>query len=59
MFITNSNFSLLMCSFHYEFERIYFPYCGFNDILTKIISLGEALFLDFQIGRFEGGGVYR
>ena len=59
MFIINANFSLIMCSFHYEFRRIYFQYCGFNDILTKIISLGEVIFPDFQIGRFEGGGVLR
>ena len=41
-----------MRSFYYEFRRIY---CGFNYILTKIISLGEVVFPYFQIGRFEGG----
>ena len=56
MFIINANFSLIIYSFHYESKRIYFQYCGFNDISTKIISLGEVVFPDFQIGRFEGGG---
>jgi len=41
-----------MFSFYYEFRRIF---CGFNYILTKIISLGEVVFPYFQIGRFEGG----
>ena len=57
MFIINANFSLIIYSFHYESKRIYFQYCGFNDISTKIISLGEVVFPDFQIGRFEGGVV--
>ena len=43
-----------MCSFHYEFRRIYFQYCSLNDILTKIISLGAVVFPKFEIGRFEG-----
>ena len=43
-----------MCSFFYEFRRIY---CGFNFMLTKIIPLGEVVFAYFQIDRFEGGGV--
>eukprot|EP00493_Phyllostaurus_siculus_P015078 UN15311 len=55
MFIINANFSLIMCSFHFESRRSCFQYCGFNDKLTKIISLGEVVFPDCQIGRFEEG----
>ena len=47
-----------MIRFHYQFRKICFQYCGFNDILTKITSLGDVVFLDFQIGRFEGGGAF-
>ena len=44
--------------FHYQFRKICLCYCGFNKILTKITSLGNVVFLDFQIGRFEGGPLY-
>merc|ERR1712035_244811 len=45
-----------MIRFHYQFRKLCFFYCGFHNILTKITSLGDVVFLDFQIGRFEGGG---
>ena len=48
-----------MIRFHYQFRKICFFYCGFNDILTKITSLGDVVFLDFQIGRFEGGELFK